>query len=312
MAKGRGGTYPYFICSGRAEKRTTCKQRALRIEKVEAAVAAHYLSVQLPDDELVAVRAFLEEELSKLRLDGERERAAQQRRLSVLAGEQKKLLDAHYADAVPLDLLKSEQTRLAGEVAHAEARLAEIEGDFQKAESNLERALVRAGDCAAAYQEAAGSLRRQFNLAFFKRLLIDDDYNVSGELAEPFDALLGDDLRRAAAARAGRELQEAVDAAIRQREADGESAATGRHRQGSGTARLERENPGALRVQGFSPAGLVDQPGRNANRGFGPACLMRSSGLEPPRAVKPTRPSTRSAYRCSGSDRPMHPFYTAS
>jgi hypothetical protein len=35
--------------------------------------------------------------------------------------------------------------------------------------------------------------------AFFKRLLIEDDYAVVGELTEPFDWLLNDQLRRAAA-----------------------------------------------------------------------------------------------------------------
>ncbi|HYM54458.1 MAG TPA: recombinase zinc beta ribbon domain-containing protein [Solirubrobacteraceae bacterium] len=200
-AKGRGGTYSYFICIGRQQKRTDCTQRAIRIEQAEAAIAAYYATVQLPEDELVAVRAFLEEELSVLRFDTERERKAQERRLRNLEGERKKLLEAHYADAVPLDLLKSEQARLTGEIESAESRLAEIEADFQKAESNLKRALTRAGDCQAAYCEAVGPLRRQFNLAFFKRLLIDDECNVKGELAEPFDALLGDDLRRAAAVR---------------------------------------------------------------------------------------------------------------
>lgn len=196
-AKGRGGTYPYFICLGRQQKRTDCTLRALRIELVEAAVARHYRTVQLSGQELVDVRAFLEEELTGLRLNAERERRVQERRLVGLFAERKKLLDAHYADAVPLDLLRSEQERLTREIDGAEGRLAEVEGDFKKAESNLQRALTRAGDCAAAYQQAADPLRRQFNLAFFRRLLIDDDYNVSGELAEPFDTLLGPELRQA-------------------------------------------------------------------------------------------------------------------
>jgi hypothetical protein len=61
----------------------------------------------------------------------------------------------------------------------------------------------------AAYQEAASPLRRQFNLAFFRRLLIDDDYSVVSELVEPFDALLGPELRRAVAVRADERLQDA-------------------------------------------------------------------------------------------------------
>jgi site-specific DNA recombinase len=268
-AKGRGGTYPYFICIGRQQKRTDCKQRAMLIEKVEEAVAAHYATVQLPEDELTALRAFLEEELSKLRLDTERERRMQERRLSGLTGERKKLLEAHYADAVPLDLLKSEQARLTTEIAYAEGRLAEIEGDFKKAESNLNRALARVGDCETAYREASGTMRRQFNLAFFKRLLIDDEYNVRGELAEPFDTLLGDDLRRAVAVRASEELQDAVEETLRRRDAEGvfiENDQRPRKPErllvGAGSPRLSRRG-------GFSPEHLVRLRGFEPPRPFG-------------------------------------------
>jgi site-specific DNA recombinase len=265
-AKGRGGTYPYFICSGRQAKRTDCKLRALRIEQVEDAIARHYSSVQLKEDELVAVRAFLEEELSKLRLDSERERTAQERRLRNVEGERKKLLEAHYADAVPLDLLKTEQVRLTAEIAHAEGRLAEVEGDFKKAESNLQRALTRVGDCMTAYREAAGPLRRQFNLAFFKRLLIDDEYNVQGELAEPFDVLLGDDLRRAAAVKASEELQEAVEEVLRRRAAEG----------------VVIENDQRPREPERLLVG-AEPPRLSRRGGFSPEHLVRMRGLEPPR-----------------------------
>jgi site-specific DNA recombinase len=217
-AKGKGGTYPYFICVGRQQKRTDCKLRALRIEKVEAAVLAHYGTVQLPDDEVVRLRAFLSDELTKLRTDADRERSVQERRLRKLDGERSKLLAAHYADAIPLDLLKSEQDRIASEAAAAEGRLSAIAADFQTAESNLERALKRAGDCQRAYSEASGSMRRQFNLAFFKRLLIDEEYSVSGELAEPFDVILGDELRRAVIAREAEALTDAIDRAGRENE----------------------------------------------------------------------------------------------
>jgi site-specific DNA recombinase len=81
-AKGRGGTYPYFICIGRQQKRTECTQRALKIEKVEAEVARYYATIQLAEDEQVTVRAFLEEELTALRLDAERERRTPNARAS--------------------------------------------------------------------------------------------------------------------------------------------------------------------------------------------------------------------------------------
>ncbi|MGH2879458.1 MAG: hypothetical protein ACRDK4_07640, partial [Solirubrobacteraceae bacterium] len=106
------------------------------------------------------------------------------------------------------------------EMADAEGRLAEIEGDFAVAATNLEQALVRADDCEAAYREATPTMRRQFNLAFFKRLLVGDDDTITADLAEPFDTILSDELRRAVIAKAGDELTEAVDEALRQRDTD--------------------------------------------------------------------------------------------
>jgi hypothetical protein len=58
-------------------------------------------------------------------------------------------------------------------------------------------------------------MRCQFNLAFFKRLVIHDEGAVSGELGEPFDVILGEELRRAAAVREAESLAEAIDQAER-------------------------------------------------------------------------------------------------
>ena len=260
-AKGNGGTYPYFICIGRQRDKASCQQRAIRIDQAEEAIAAHYASVRLPEREVEALRAFLGEELSKLRLDAERERKAQERRLGKLMDERKTLLDAHYAGAVPLDLLKSEQDRIASAIEAIEGRLAEIAADFRKAEANLQRALTRAGDCKAAYREASGRMRRQFNLAFFKRLLIGDDYGVTDELAEPWDVLLGEDLRRAVVAQTGEELLDAIEEAQRQRVGESESEANQQRPQDPERVLVGAVGSGPLVGHGFSQKILVPEEG---------------------------------------------------
>jgi site-specific DNA recombinase len=268
-ASGRGGTYPYFICIGRQQKRTSCTQRAIRIEQAEAAVAAHYATVQLSEAEVERLEVFLGEELAKLRADADRDRTVEARRLRQLEAERKKLLDAYFADAIQLDLLKREQDRLGAQIASAEGRLAEVESDFQTAETNLQRVLKRVGDCAVVYGGASGKARRQLNLAFFTRLLLDDEGSVAGELAEPFSTILGEELRRAAVAQADVELREAVDEALRRRTVDDVPTGGEKH-----------QNPDSFRSRGLNEINLV-----------------RSSGLEPPRAVKPTRPSTLRVYQ---------------
>jgi site-specific DNA recombinase len=287
-AKGRGGTYPYFICIGRQRDKTSCKQRAIRIEIAEAAIVAYYATVQLPEAEIARLRTFLGDELDKLRKNAERERVAQARRLGQLEDERKKLLDAHYADAIPLDLLKSEQDRLTAEIANAEGRLAEVEGDFKKAEANLARALTRAGDCAAAYREANDQLRRQFNMAFFKRLWLSDEGEVTAELTPLFRALLSEELRRATVSQAEHELEDAIDDVLQERETHNE----------------QRPQEPNLAPVGAEPPALA---GRG---GFSPTMMVRPSGLEPPRAVKPTRPSTLFACAICVRPRPDRPFCT--
>lgn len=42
----------------------------------------------------------------------------QKRRIGALKDERHKLLEAHYADAVPLELLKTEQDRIGTELEH--------------------------------------------------------------------------------------------------------------------------------------------------------------------------------------------------
>jgi site-specific DNA recombinase len=262
-AKGRhGGIYPYFICIGRQKDKHSCSQRALRIELIEEAVADYYRTVQLPEDELVALRAFLEEELSNLRLGAEHERTAQERRKRKLEAERKALLDAHLAEAVPLDLLKSKQDGITAKLAAVERRLAEIAADFQRAETNLKRALARAGDCMAAYREASDSERRQFNLAFFDRLLIDEDYMVHGELAPPFDVILGDELRRRAAiAKADEATRAAVEEALRQRHAQAEAT--------------KEQRPQGVLVGADSPTTPFEVVGWSQNN------MVGDTGLEP-------------------------------
>jgi DNA invertase Pin-like site-specific DNA recombinase len=66
-AKGNGGVYPYFICSGRQRDKTSCSQRAIRIEEVEERVAAYYgTHVQLTDEQATQLRDFLTEELDNM------------------------------------------------------------------------------------------------------------------------------------------------------------------------------------------------------------------------------------------------------
>jgi hypothetical protein len=72
------------------------RKRRRKIPSRDDVIAWHYGSIQLAEQELTNVRAFLGEELTNLRLDTERERRIQERRLVGIEADRKKLLYAHY------------------------------------------------------------------------------------------------------------------------------------------------------------------------------------------------------------------------
>jgi site-specific DNA recombinase len=198
-AKNRHGTvYPYFYCLGRGEKRTNCTQRVVLIDQVEDIVTACYPRVRLTLQQRADVQAFISGQLEARRADAEMESTRQGQRIERLTDERQKLLQAHYADAVPLDQLRSEQARIGKELAAAERLLDSTRANYERVVAKLEQALALAENCQAAYRAATPQVRRWMNQTFFKRVLIDDTYGAEAELAEPFGLLLHQDVLKAA------------------------------------------------------------------------------------------------------------------
>lgn len=120
-AKNRYGTvYPYFFCLGRQEKRTGCIQRTVRIEAVEDKIIELWERERLTAIQRDELETFVRSELRTLDERNANERTRQQLRIDQLKSERQKLLQAHYADALPLELMKSEQQRIASDLRNAE------------------------------------------------------------------------------------------------------------------------------------------------------------------------------------------------
>jgi site-specific DNA recombinase len=196
-SKNRHGTvYPYFFCLGRQEKRTTCRQRVVLIELVEQRVIAEYAKVQLTTDQAAALRAFVMDLWTTSQADATSERERLGRRVSELSNERQKLLQAYLSDAVPLDLLKSEQQRIDRELSDSQRLLDASEqaaGDVAKA---LDAALAFLLSCQEAYEVADPRVRRRMNQAFFERIEVSDEYDADATVIEPYRLLLHEDVWR--------------------------------------------------------------------------------------------------------------------
>jgi site-specific DNA recombinase len=189
-AKNRYGVnYPYFICLGRHQKLNDCTRKAILIETVEGLIEDRYLTVQLAPDLRERLERLLSDELGLNRAAAEVEELALTKQRARLLNERAKLLQAHYARAVPVDLLKAEQDRIGQALDGIESRLSALQTKFDLIEANLKVALNFASDCHRAYVQASDHVRRRFNQAFFTHIYVDED-TVRTELAEPFRMLL--------------------------------------------------------------------------------------------------------------------------
>jgi uncharacterized protein YhdP len=104
-----------------------------------------------------------------------------------LEGERRKLLDAYYAGAIDLAVLRAEQQRIGSELRTAEQRLAAVDATLEQWREVLETAMRFAADCAQSYRKASRKTRRLFNQAVF----VCDRKLASVRFQAPFDLLFG-------------------------------------------------------------------------------------------------------------------------
>ena len=193
ITKARSGDiYPYFVCLGRARKATDCDFKAVLIHLVEEAVEDVYdrLYTQLSPEFRRELEAAIEGEFASERDYAEQARQHLNVERDKLEREQQKLLQAHYADAIPLELMKSEQDRI-GRNLRENLRQAEfLRTDLERIEAILHLALDLIENCSRAYRLAEPHVKKLFNQVFFERLEVLDDDTVTAQLAEPFSTLL--------------------------------------------------------------------------------------------------------------------------
>jgi hypothetical protein len=187
------GRYTYFYCLGQKDRRypTGCREAYVPAESLEAQVEELYRGVELPPAWLEGLHEALEAEISARQQRSTVERALLARRLERAEGERRKLLDAYYAGAVDVAVLKAEQTRIGGEMHAVEQRIAALDTNLAEWREILGTAARFATNCAVAYVHASDKTRRLLNNAVFRRLVVRDGRVAEMEYQEPFDVLFG-------------------------------------------------------------------------------------------------------------------------
>jgi site-specific DNA recombinase len=198
-----GRVYDYFACLGRL-KRTGCKLPYVPVHEIEDQVPSQYEAVKVLQLgsrateaawhlHLEEVREALSKALAGVEQANAQETNRLRARIEVLDGESKKLLQAFYADAVPEDLLKSEQDRIKGERARLQSELDQVQADVSRFAEAFKRALDAAQAMTEAYRTGDGPARRQWNQALFLSFRVRPNGAVEGDLRDEFRLLTAAD-----------------------------------------------------------------------------------------------------------------------
>lgn len=193
--KKNGIVYPYFVCGGRhSKRRKDCKTRAVLIDVVEKRIEEIYDSYQLPSEVRVLLETQIHEIIAQEKAKYDKELDGLRGEKAKLENKRKKLLEAHYSDAIPLDLLKSEQQKIAKELAVIEHEIKAHDTIFEQIAQNLNMALDIIENCGKAYRDASDTIKKLMNQAIFEKFYIvnspDLEFDIEFTFKPPFDQIL--------------------------------------------------------------------------------------------------------------------------
>ncbi|GAA2187428.1 hypothetical protein GCM10009786_12330 [Leucobacter alluvii] len=189
-AKNRhGNVYPYFVCSGRHSGKTECTRQAMLIEDVERLIEKYYEMIEVSPGMRQGLAGKIHADFDLLMANETKELSRLTSERDRLDDERMKLLKAHYAGAVPIDLLKQEQDRIADQIGDIQHRIEAHHDEYASARANLDDSLGLLANIVSVYERADDANRRLCNQAFFHRIFIEEDGDVRVEYERPFGSL---------------------------------------------------------------------------------------------------------------------------
>ena len=190
-AKSRSGNrYPYFVCSAKHNKRNDCRQRSLLIDEVAERIAELYERINFTSEFRDLVQQWITGQIDRLAEESKSEMERLKQQKDKLEREQRKLLQAHYADAIPLDLLREEQARIGESLKSITITMEAYQAEYIEVSQNFNHVFELLDDCGRAYRLADDYQKRCFNQALFEKILVHEDLNIEADYAEPFDVIL--------------------------------------------------------------------------------------------------------------------------
>ncbi|WP_020693881.1 hypothetical protein [Brevibacterium senegalense] len=173
----QGDRDEYFTCSG-CRRKNGCTRSAIIIDRIEDRIESTYNTNGFTAAEADRVREVLGTVFDQLEVTTDDERSLLLTQKEKLDAERLKLVQAHYADAIPLDLRKSEQDRIRTNLDAIEHRLENLATSPEDAREGLDQLADILTDLGDVYARCEPAERRILNRALFDKIILDDEDHV--------------------------------------------------------------------------------------------------------------------------------------
>ncbi|MFL6163277.1 MAG: recombinase family protein [Jatrophihabitantaceae bacterium] len=162
------GSYLYYFCLGRQQRRSDCRQPYMQVEAVEKAVERHYATIRMPEAQAEIIRHGLRAELDHQHRRSQPEISWAKQRLAELEQERRRLARGVVNGAIPEDLGREEQDRITAELKQTTAVLSTAETVYARIEQTLNDALAHVDRVHDVYRKGGPQVRRYANQSFFQ------------------------------------------------------------------------------------------------------------------------------------------------
>ncbi len=185
------GTYTYFYCLGQKDRRngTGCQERYVAADQLEAEVEDLYGRIEVPTDWAEGLREAVAAEVATRHEDTTAERELLATQHERLESERYKLMEAYYANAIDVTMLRREQERIGAELRAIESRQGVLDGSLDDWQDVMDLALRFSTRCATGYRRGSDRTRKLFNAAVLDEVHVRDGHVVDAAYKEPFDLL---------------------------------------------------------------------------------------------------------------------------
>jgi DNA invertase Pin-like site-specific DNA recombinase len=189
----RGEAYAYWFCLGRHTYKNGCDLPYLPAEKVEEQVVLAWAGEKLSEQQAALIRDNLLADLADYTRTTQEAAERLEQRAEAIERQRRKWAEKAFEGAVPGDIAREKQAELAQQLATIQTQRARLTKTSAEHEAVIRDATALLPHCGEAYRRGDDQLRRDYNQAWFERVLVDSEQGqtkvTSVTRTELFEAL---------------------------------------------------------------------------------------------------------------------------